>query len=54
MFSVPLWAVALALAGLAPWIVRAGQSWIERRTKRRTEALLREVGLWKGSKEPRR
>jgi hypothetical protein len=54
MFPVPLWVAALVLAGLAPWVVGAAQSWLERRTRRRTEAILRDAGLWKEPDDAKR
>ncbi len=43
--SIPLWAVALALAALAPWCVGALQSILEERRRERTRKLLRGLGL---------
>ncbi len=35
-----IWPVALALAAVAPWIVRGVERLVERRVERRTKALL--------------
>ena len=45
MFTVPLWAVALAIAAVAPWCASALQAALERRRRERTRQLLREAGL---------
>jgi hypothetical protein len=45
MFTVPLWAVALAIAAAAPWCASALQVALERRRRERTRQLLRESDL---------
>lgn len=40
MTSVPLWAVCLALAGIAPWCVRLFTNLAVRRIETRTRALV--------------
>jgi len=43
--NIPLWAVALALAAIAPWCVGVLQSILEERRRERTRKLLRGLGL---------
>jgi hypothetical protein len=43
--NVPFWALALVLAGAAPWCAGLLQSILEERRRERTRKLLRNVGL---------
>jgi hypothetical protein len=43
--DVPIWAIALVLAAMAPWCVGLLQSILEERRRERTRKLLREAGL---------
>jgi hypothetical protein len=45
MPNVPLWALALVLAGAAPWCAGLLQAILEERRRERTRKLLRSLGL---------
>ncbi len=45
MANIPFWALALVLAGAAPWCAGLLQSILEERRRERTRKLLRNLGL---------
>jgi hypothetical protein len=53
LLGLPLWAVALVVAALAPFGARAWGSWVERRVRERSVRLLASLDRDPPAKEPR-